>query len=151
MAIRPPPFRFLLAKFPYSRAGCFSSFESPRGVDDFLLRGDFSHEIKRVERGVFGAQLGLGFSVHFGGFEHPGVGRLGGAVDAGDFLFDAPFFFEFLGAQKVVVELPQFAFAEGVDERDDGGVIVVDVPKLRADVRGVALFDVGVVVLVVGS
>ena len=129
----------------------FSSYLSSGGFDDFLLRVDFSGELEWVQRGVFGSQFCLCFLLNFGGFEHSGVGGLSEAVDAGDFLFVAPFFFEFLGAQKVIVHLSQFAFAERVDERDDGGIVVAVVPKSSTHMAGVALLDMGVVVLVVGA
>src|SRR2546429_660897 len=124
--------------------------ETGQRMDALELLVDGAGQREGIEPLAVPAQLRDDLRAQVGAGEHPLEGRAGRIVAPAQTRADPLFARELHRGQEQVLEQPQLVGVERVHRRARRRRVIAHVPEELADVRPVLLFDVGVVVLLVG-
>src|SRR5262249_46804153 len=128
-----------------------SSAEYSTAVDLVFLFLDLTRQRHRIQGGMQGLQLLLLWGAYFAGVQDARIGRLRVSILANGAVAFAPLAAELLRGQEVMEDLSQSAFAEGVDERHSGRIVVTLVAEMLAHMGVVSLFHMRIVVAFIGA
>src|SRR6266403_4966196 len=125
--------------------------EAGQRMDALELLVDGAGQREGIESLAVAVESSDDLRAHVASGEHPLEGRAGRIVPAADPRADPLFAHELHRGQEQVLEQPQLVGVERVHRGARRRRVIAYVPEELADVRPVLLFDVGVVVLLIGA